>query len=88
MIRQGRLEWRAEVAAKDMAALKPGMPALVTAGAGPAIQGVVRMVAPTVDLLTRNGIVYVDLPASAAASGNLRAGVFADFMKRAAVKAA
>ena len=75
MIRQGRLEWRAEVAANDMALLKPGMPALVTAGNGPAIGGTVRMVAPTVDPQTRNGLVYVDLPASA---GNAaRAGMFA-----------
>jgi HlyD family secretion protein len=74
MIRGGRLEWRAEVAVSDMGSLKPGMPALVTAGSGPAIQGTVRMVAPTVDPLTRNGIVYVDLPGAA---GNARAGTFA-----------
>ena len=73
MIRQGRLEWRAEVAANDMASLKPGMVALVTAGNAPAIKGTVRMVAPTVDPQTRNGLVYVDLPASGAA----RAGMFA-----------
>ena len=79
MIRQGRLEWRAEVAANDMASLKPGMSALVTAGTGPAIKGTVRMVAPTVDPQTRNGIVYVDQPASGAAGGpgHARAGMFA-----------
>ena len=79
MIRQGRLEWRAEVAANDMAALKPGMSAVVTAGNGPAIKGTVRMVAPTVDPQTRNGIVYVDLPApgTPGASGAARAGMFA-----------
>ena len=73
MIRQGRLEWRAEVAASDMAALKPDMVALVTAGNATPIKGTVRMVAPTVDPQTRNGLVYVDLPASTAA----RAGMFA-----------
>ena len=78
MIRQGRLEWRAEVAANDLAALKPGMPALVTAGSGPAIKGTVRMVAPTVDPQTRNGIVFVDLPAAGGTSaGAARAGMFA-----------
>ena len=81
MIRQGRLEWRAEVAASDMAALKPGMVALVTAGNGPALKGTVRMVAPTVDAATRNGIVYVDLPlpgaASAGSASSARAGMFA-----------
>ena len=73
MIRQGRLEWRAEVAANDMASLKPGMVAMVTAGNATPIKGTVRMIAPTVDPQTRNGLVYVDLPASVSA----RAGMFA-----------
>jgi HlyD family secretion protein len=76
MIRQGRLEWRAEVAANDMASLQPGMAALVTAGNAPPIKGTVRMVAPTVDPQTRNGIVFVNLPATAG-SGAARAGMFA-----------
>ena len=76
MIRQGRLEWRAEVAANDMALLKPGMAALVTSGNGPTLKGTVRMVAPTVDPTTRNGIVYVDL-AGNGTGGVARAGMFA-----------
>ena len=76
MIRQGRLEWRAEVAAGDLAALAPGVPVTVSVGAGPALRGSVRMVAPTVDPLTRNGIVYVDLPPVGSASP-ARAGMFA-----------
>ncbi|HYN59080.1 MAG TPA: efflux RND transporter periplasmic adaptor subunit, partial [Rubrivivax sp.] len=72
MIRQGRLEWRADVAAADLARIKPGMAARVTSGGAP-IHGKVRMVAPTVDPLTRNGIVYVDL----APSADARAGMFA-----------
>jgi HlyD family secretion protein len=74
LIRQSRLEWRAEVAAADLASIKTGQTAMVTAGNGPAIQGTVRIVAPTVDPLTRNGIVYVDLPNVAGAA---RAGMFA-----------
>ena len=73
MIRQGRLEWRGEVTASDMASLKPGMPVVVTPANGAGLQGTVRMVAPTVDPHTRNGLVYVDLPAS----GTARAGMFA-----------
>ncbi|MDH5539585.1 MAG: efflux RND transporter periplasmic adaptor subunit, partial [Rhizobacter sp.] len=73
MIRQGRLEWRAEVPAADLARLKPGMAASVTPAGGAAVPGKVRMVAPTVDAATRNGIVYVDLPAP----GVARAGMFA-----------
>ena len=76
MIRQGRLEWRAEVAANDLGLLKPGVAARVTAGSGPAIEGTVRIVAPTVDPQTRNGLVYVDLPAAVGGSG-ARAGMFA-----------
>ena len=73
MIRKGRLEWRAEVPSADLARLKAGMTASVHAAGGAAIAGTVRMVAPTVDAQTRNGIVYVDLAASAEA----RAGMFA-----------
>ena len=82
LIRQSRLEWRAEVAATDLGSLKPGQTAMVTAGNGPAVQGTVRIVAPTVDPLTRNGIVYVDLPnvaggGAGAGAGAARAGMFA-----------
>ena len=73
MIRQGRLEWRAEVAAPDLARLRPGDKAAVTTPAGDTIAGKVRMIAPTVDVATRNGLVYVDLPSP----GSLRAGMFA-----------
>ena len=73
MIRQGRLEWRADVAAADLARIKPGMAASVTPSGGAPIAGKVRMLAPTVDPLTRNGIVFVDL----AASRDARAGMFA-----------
>jgi RND family efflux transporter MFP subunit len=73
LIRKGRLEWRAEVAASDLAAIKPGQSVRLVAGGGAPVTGVVRMVAPTVDAATRNGLVYVDLPAPGAA----KAGMFA-----------
>jgi RND family efflux transporter MFP subunit len=73
LIRGSRLEWRAEVAASDLALLKPGQPVKVTAAGAPPVAGKVRMVAPTVDAATRNGIVYVDLPQPAL----LKAGMFA-----------
>ena len=73
LIRQGRLEWRAEVAATELAAIKPGQTVQVTPAGGLPITGKVRMVAPTVDAATRNGIVYVDLPAP----GPAKAGMFA-----------
>ena len=73
MIRQGRLEWRAEVAAADLARIKPGMAASITPSGSASVTGKVRMVAPTVDPQTRNGIVFVDL----APSREARAGMFA-----------
>lgn len=73
LIRQGRLEWRAEVPATQMGLLKPGMPVRLDAGSGINVTGMLRMVSPSVDPKTRNGIVYVDLPEPGAA----RAGMFA-----------
>lgn len=76
MIRKGRLEWRAEVASTDLASLQPGVKATVQPPNGPPVSGTVRIVAPTVDPQTRNGIVYVDVPAPGPGSA-LRAGMFA-----------
>ncbi len=75
LIRDQRLEWRAEVTATELARIQPGMRANVTVpGAeGKPITGKVRIVAPTIDPQTRNALVYVDLPAGSAA----RAGMFA-----------
>ena len=74
LIRGGRLEWRAEVAATEIAAIKPGQAVRVQPAGAPALVGRVRMLAPTVDAATRNALVYVDLPAS---PGAVRAGMFA-----------
>lgn len=76
LIRGGRLEWRAEVSASDLGKLKPGVAATLIAPNGVRIQGSVRMVAPTVDPQTLNGLVYVDLPV-AETDNALRAGTFA-----------
>jgi HlyD family secretion protein len=73
MIRKGRLEWRAEVASADLGGVQAGMKATVVPPSGAPLTGTVRMVGPTVDPQTRNGIVYVDLPPGGAA----RAGMFA-----------
>ncbi|MBL8490007.1 MAG: efflux RND transporter periplasmic adaptor subunit [Rhodocyclaceae bacterium] len=75
LIRGGRLEWRAEVTAAELVRIPPGAAAVLTSPTGSKVRGTVRISAPTVDPQTRNAIVYVDLPASAA--GVLRAGMFA-----------
>jgi HlyD family secretion protein len=73
LIRQGRLEWRAEVPSADLPRLKAGMPANIMLPTGGTVTGKLRMIAPTVDDRTRNALIYVDLPTS----GQARAGMFA-----------
>jgi RND family efflux transporter MFP subunit len=73
LIRRDRLEWRAEVPAADLQRLKAGMKTTVFTASGTAAQGTIRMLAPTVDAQTRNGLVYVDLTQTQDA----RAGMFA-----------
>ena len=62
MVRQGRLEWHAEVTSSELSRLKPGLLTTVTAASGRQVQGKVRMIAPTVDPQTRAALVYVDIP--------------------------
>jgi len=77
MIRQGRLEWRAEVTSTELGRLPVGTPALVTAANGTELRGRVRMIAPTVDPQSRSALVYVDLPATPARIAPAKAGMFA-----------
>jgi HlyD family secretion protein len=73
LIRKERLEWRAEVTAADLARIAPGQKVTLTPAGGVAVPGTVRMVAPTVDAATRNGMVFVDIVKPGAA----KAGMFA-----------
>jgi RND family efflux transporter MFP subunit len=78
LIRQGRLEWRAEVTSAELGRIKGGALVNVVAASGARLTGRVRMVAPTVDAQTRTGLVYVDLPAlSAGQAGAVKSGMFA-----------
>jgi HlyD family secretion protein len=74
LIRQGRIEWRAEVTAAEIGRIQVGAPVQVKAASGQLLQGKVRMVAPAVDPQTRNAMVYVDLLAP---TGSARAGMYA-----------
>ena len=76
LIRGGRLEWRAEVPSADFGKLKPGDVARLTSPAGEVLEGKVRSLAASIDPQSRNGLVYVDLPVSTAASA-IKAGMFA-----------
>lgn len=73
LIRDGRLEWRAAVAASELDRLAPGQLATIRVDGHEPVQGVLRMIAPVIDTQTRDGLVYVDLPRHDA----IRAGAFA-----------
>lgn len=73
LIRGGRIEWRAEVAAADLDRLQPGQRARITTAGGDTVEGRLRILSPMIDTQTRNGLVYVDLPPSDA----VRVGMFA-----------
>ena len=70
LVRQGRLEWRAEVLASDLPLLSSGTRARVTAASGAVVDGTVRKTGPTVDPETRKLLVYVDVPAMARATAS------------------
>ncbi|MCH7335289.1 efflux RND transporter periplasmic adaptor subunit [Acinetobacter sp. NIPH 2699] len=74
LIRDHRLEWRAEVTMTDLYKLKQGMTARIFSPdpTQPAILGKIRMIAPVIDPQTRYGLVYVDLPTTQA----VRMGMF------------
>ncbi len=76
LIRQGRLEWRAEVTSAEVGRVAVGAPAVVTSASGEQVRGTVRSVAPTVDAQTRTALVYVDLPDALTHPG-VKAGMFA-----------
>ena len=66
LIKDGQLEWQAEFPSHWLTRVKPGAKVRVTLDDGSTAEGQVRMVAPTLDANTRNGLVYVTLPKNAA----------------------
>jgi len=77
IIRQGRLEWRAEVVAADLPRIAAGTAASLVLPGGATLHGTVRRVEPVLSTRTRTAIVYVDLPAGAARAGMFAAGEIA-----------
>jgi RND family efflux transporter MFP subunit len=74
LVRGNRLEWRADLVTTELFRVKPGQKVRVSSSSQAEVIGTVRMVAPTVDVQNRTGVVYVDLPASAL--GVLKPGMF------------
>jgi RND family efflux transporter MFP subunit len=73
LIRDGRLEWRAELPEAELIRIAPGVPVELQAPDGARVEGTVRAVSPSLDARSRTGVVYADLPAP----GSLRAGMYA-----------
>jgi RND family efflux transporter MFP subunit len=73
LLRQGRVEWRAEIPEADMRAVRSGQVARITMVEGVTMTGKVRTIAPTVQSSNRTALAYVDLPANSGA----RPGMFA-----------
>lgn len=73
LVRQSRMEWRAEVTPSEVGRVSKGQEVQVTAASGLEITGRVRAIAPSADPQTRNILVFVDLPKNDA----LKAGTFA-----------
>jgi HlyD family secretion protein len=76
LIRQGRLEWRAELTSSDIGQIKNGMQANLTLPDGSTITGKVRTASPMVDMQTRNAIVFVDIASNQAKAGMFARGTF------------
>lgn len=61
LIRQNRIEWRAEIPEAQITGVRAGMTAKVRRADGTEAPGRVRAVAPSLDSATRRGIAYIDL---------------------------
>lgn len=60
LIRQSRVEWRADIPAGDLTKVKRGMKASITRADGSVVSGAVRTVSPGLDPNTQRGTAYVD----------------------------
>jgi len=61
LIRQGRIEWRAELDARQLASVREGQVARVELPGGQVVDGRVRLVSPTLSTSTGRGLAYVSL---------------------------
>ena len=62
LIRNQELEWRAELPSHSLTQVGAGARVRILLDNGDALEAQVRLVAPTMDSNTRNGLVYVSLP--------------------------
>lgn len=77
IIRQGRLEWRAEVTSDEVNRVHIGDVSRIKSVSGADVIGHVRMIAPTVNPQTRMALIYIDLPVMKDATSPIKAGMYA-----------
>lgn len=75
-IRQGRLEWRAELTASQVTQVRPGQAAEVRLPDGQWVSGRVRQLSPALSQDTRLALAYVDLDAASVVRSGARAGMY------------
>ncbi|WP_457584162.1 efflux RND transporter periplasmic adaptor subunit [Ensifer canadensis] len=85
MIRDGAIEMKADVAEADIIKLAVGQPATITlAGGDTKVEGAIRLIAPTVDPVSRLGTVFISLKDTTKA----RSGMYANAIVTAEQKQA
>jgi RND family efflux transporter MFP subunit len=72
LIREGMVQWRAEIGARDLSRVAIGQAVQVDSPDGKIVRGTVRQISPVIDSTKLTGIVFVDLPANC----GIRAGSF------------
>jgi HlyD family secretion protein len=73
LIRQNRVEWRAEIPEAQIGQLRVGMPVKVKRADGTLAESRIRAIAPSLDSNTRRGIAYADFKLES----GIRPGMFA-----------
>ncbi|MEN9356123.1 MAG: hypothetical protein RL695_294 [Pseudomonadota bacterium] len=70
LVRQNRVEWRAELTAEQLARVRIGQKAQLRLSDGRTASGKIRMISPTLEPASRKALAYIDLaPGSAARAG-------------------
>jgi len=73
LIRKGKMEWRAELPEQLLQQVRIGQKVSLHLSKAEKIHGAVARISPVIDMQTRNGTVYVELPPAK----SIRAGMFA-----------
>jgi RND family efflux transporter MFP subunit len=73
LVREGRIEWQAELDSRQLARVQTGQIARLILPGSQSLEGRVRLVSPTLNNKTSRALVYVSLPEDSAA----RAGMYA-----------